>query len=506
MKQFLLALSVFCALTSAVLAERVLVVGDSITAQSNLDWGYAPIVRKALADAGVENIQFVPLGWSGQTVAGWHSVVKRSFTDETVRGDRPEILFKKEFDLGADTIIIFLGMNDVLCPYVVPTEEGYAKWKADYCTLIDLIRSRVQVKRILICPPTMLTENPYVVKNLIMDKMGEIMVDVAKEKNCEFLDLRSEIKRFFMSVRTQNQNFHFTPDCVHPGNEGHRVMAWTFLNALGQKKAAEIVYAEMPDWLKDFDSPGFSLFVLNSSEPGKMFLRGFVRNIEKNSLQVTCPDGWELEEIRNLPGDEFEICLRGHSKNLTSTLRVKSGNIQREVKLNAPFFVSEFFDGKPFRGGDSYEPDATRSTLDDDILAGKAPLAAWVNGKPVQWTVYYPQADVTGFDIPCAIDFASIENGQQFQTAYVVRKVKSPKPQTVKLNVNALSFSTMAYPTIYVNGKKVWENCVSPRHRQAKDYVMIDLKEGENLIAARVGHFTWQWSVEFALEGEGLEY
>jgi len=176
------------------------------------------------------------------------------------------------------------------------------------------------------------------------------------------------------------------------------------------------------------------------------------------------------------------------------------------VKLNAPFFVSEFFDGKPFRGGDSYEPDATRSTLDDDILAGKAPLAAWVNGKPVQWTVYYPQADVTGFDIPCAIDFASIENGQQFQTAYVVRKVKSPKPQTVKLNVNALSFSTMAYPTIYVNGKKVWENCVSPRHRQAKDYVMIDLKEGENLIAARVGHFTWQWSVEFALEGEGLEY
>lgn len=506
MKKFLLALSVFCALTSVVFAERVLVVGDSITAQSIQNWGFTPIVRKALADADVQDVQFIPFGCSGQTIDGWRHVVKRSFTDESVHGDRPEILFKHEFDLGADTIIVFLGMNDVLCPNVVPNEDGYAKWKADYCELIDLLRSRVAVKRILLCPPTMLTENPYAVKNLIMDKMGEVMAEIAKEKNCELLDLRSEIKRFFMSVRTQNQNFHFTPDCVHPGNPGHLVMAWTFLNGIGQEKAAEKVYADMPEWLTDFESPGFSLFVLNSAEPGKMFLRGFVRKIDKNSLEVTCPNGWELEEIRDLPGDEFEICLRGHSPTLTSEISVKSGTMERKVKLNAPFFVSEFFDGKPFQGGDAYEPAATRSSLDDDILAGKDPLSSWINGKPVRWTVYYPQADVTGYDVPCAIDFASIENGQKFQTAYVVRKVKSPRAQSVKLNVNALSFSTMAYPTIYVNGKQVWENCVSPRHRQARDFVMIDLKEGENVIAARVGHFTWQWAVEFALEGENLEY
>ena len=58
-----------------------------------------------------------------------------------------------------------------------------------------------------------------------------------------------------------------------------------------------------------------------------------------------------------------------------------------------------------------------------------------------------------------------------------------------------------------VNGKKIYENCVSPRHRQARDSVEITLQPGENVISARVGHFTWQWAVEFAIEGgEGLEY
>ena len=53
----------------------------------------------------------------------------------------------------------------------------------------------------------------------------------------------------------------------------------------------------------------------------------------------------------------------------------------------------------------------------------------------------------------------------------------------------------------------MYENCVSPRYRQPRDFVEIDLKEGENLIVARVSHFCWQWAVEFALEGgEGLEY
>ncbi len=508
MKKILLAVAVLCLMTASVFAERVIVIGDSITAQSNLDWGYAPAVRKGLADAGVTDVEFVSLGWSGQTVASWHGITERSYTDAKLHGDRAHILFKTELDLGADTVLIFLGMNDVLCPYIVPTEEGYAKWKADYCKLIDLLRKRVPTaKRFLLCPPTMLTENPYVVKNLIMDRMGEVMREIAKEKNCEILDLRGEIKRFFMNARLQDNSFHFTPDCVHPHHDGHLVMAWTILRGIGQEEAAAKVYAQIPQWLTDFNAPGMSLFVLNSTEPRKMQIRGHLRGAEKKELEVICPEGWKLDEICEMPGDEFEIRLSGDPKELTSILTVKAGKIQRTIKLNAPFYVSKFFDGKPFSGGAAYKPEATCSELDDAILAGQDPLQAKVDGKTVPWVVYYPQADVTCYYLPNAVDFASVENGQQFQTAYIVRKITSPKAQAVKLNVNALSFSTMAFPTIYVNGKKVYENCVSPRHRQAKDSVEIALQPGENVISARVGHFMWQWAVEFAIEGgEGLEY
>ncbi|MDO4629181.1 MAG: GDSL-type esterase/lipase family protein [Planctomycetia bacterium] len=503
-----MAASVFTLLftSASAYAERVLVVGDSITAQSNLDWGYTPMVRKALADVGATDVQFVPLGASGSTISSWLHTVERSKTDPNVRGDRPEILFKTEFDLGADTLFIFLGMNDALCPTVFPTEEGYAKWKADYCQLIDLLRDRVPTaKRILLCPATMLTENPYAFKNQMMDRMGEIMREIAKEKNAEIVDLRGEIKRFFLNVRLVNNAFHFTPDCVHPTMDGHRVMAWTFLRAMGQEAAAKKVYDEMPDWLTDFDSAGMSLFVLNSAEAGKMQIRGHLRGEKKENLTVTCPEGWKLDEIVNLAGDEFEIRLSGCAMDWTAEVTVKAGEIERKIKLNAPFYVSEFLDGKPFHGGDSYDAAATKTEVDDAILAGTDPLQAKLNGKPLAWTVYYPQADVTGYDLPNAVDFASVANGQQFQSAYIVRKVTSPKAQTVTLKINALSFSTMAFPTIYVNGKQVYEDCVSPRHKKRNDSIQIELKEGENIISARVGHFAWQWAVEFALEGENLK-
>lgn len=506
-KIFCLFFAVIFGSVLSAYAERVLVVGDSITAQSNQAWGYTPLIRKALSDAGVTNVEFVPLGWSGQTISGWIPVVKDSYTNENLHGDVAQILFKQEFDKGADTVLIFLGMNDALCPRIVPTEEGFAQWKTDYCTLIDSLRARVpSFKRLLLCPPTMLTENPYSFKNQMMDRMAEIMKEAAQEKNAEILDLRGELRRFFLNARLQNNAFHVTPDCVHPQADGHKVMAWTILKAIGQNQAADLVYAQLPEWLRDFNAPGISLFVLNSSEPGKMQFRGFIRGAEKSALEVVCPEGWKLDGITNLPGDEFEISLSGHNPALTSVLTIKAGEITRTIKMNAPFYVASGFDGVPFQGGDSYKPEETRTEIDAQILAGKNPLETIFEGKPVEWLVYYPQADVTGYDLPNAIDFASVHNGQPFQTAYMVRKVSSPKAQKVLLKINALSFSTMAYPTIYVNGVQVYEDCVSPRHKTSHDQVEIELKEGENVLSARVGHFMWQWAVEFALEGEGLEY
>ena len=69
----------FCLLLSlphySYATERILVVGDSITGHSmNLPYGYANQIRKILKDES-KDIDFVPLGGSGQTIFSWRHII-----------------------------------------------------------------------------------------------------------------------------------------------------------------------------------------------------------------------------------------------------------------------------------------------------------------------------------------------------------------------------------------------------------------------------------------------
>ncbi len=178
-------------------AERVLVVGDSITGHSmNLAYGFTHEIRNALAEAG-SDMEFVPLGGSGQTIFSWRGIVANSYANRQ-RLDIADIYVKDEFDKGADVLIVHLGMNDALRPSIKSDEEGYAKWREEYKALVSDLRKRVpSVSRIILTPPTLLTENPFAFKNLFMDRLGTIIEEVAKEENCEFTT----------SAKTSNADF-----------------------------------------------------------------------------------------------------------------------------------------------------------------------------------------------------------------------------------------------------------------------------------------------------------
>ena len=104
--------------------ERILVVGDSITGHSmNLPYGYAHEIRNALKDAG-SDMEFVPLGGSGQTIFSWRNIIKNSY-ENNFRLDIEGIMIKEEFDKGADAILVHLGMNDALQPSIKSDEEGF---------------------------------------------------------------------------------------------------------------------------------------------------------------------------------------------------------------------------------------------------------------------------------------------------------------------------------------------------------------------------------------------
>jgi lysophospholipase L1-like esterase len=126
---------------------RVVLVGDSITGQSrNHPAGYAHQMDWALQQAYPGcHPRIIALGGSGQGVQAWLNTEKRSRT-ESFALDVKGIDVKTELDQPADVLVIMLGMNDVLAPYVVDEPASLNQWAANYRALITALQSRLKPK------------------------------------------------------------------------------------------------------------------------------------------------------------------------------------------------------------------------------------------------------------------------------------------------------------------------------------------------------------------------
>lgn len=497
-------------IASVMGAERILVVGDSITGHSmNLPYGFTHEVRSALTAAGVNDVEFVPLGGSGQTIISWQSIIENSYNNSQ-QLDIKGIKVKEEFDKGADTVLVHLGMNDALRPTVVQTEKSLVAWKSEYQKLISTLKKRLSFKKLILSPPTMLTESPYYYKNALMDDLARIVKEVARENKAEFLDIRGDFQRHFETARMLNPNFRITLDFVHPNQFGHQIMTWSILRGIGQNQAAEKYYKEKtaPE-IKDFKTPGLSLFVLSSTDPDHIQIKGKTRGIRSASdLKVTPPAGLKMIGIKLEENGELEIILSGHSSALSADLTIEAGTIKRTVKINAPYLVLCNFSRKIFYSRpEDFKRETAVTEIDRIILAeGKNLTANSLQEKHSSWLVCFPSSDATGAANPCAVDFCTVPLADAYDAAYLVRRVYSPKDQNVKLKLNSEGFSTTAINTVYLNGKEIYFGCLSPRHIKAKDEKMVSLKKGWNVLAARVDHTYWQWAMSFAFEGENLSY
>ncbi|MBQ3821567.1 MAG: hypothetical protein II807_00770 [Thermoguttaceae bacterium] len=507
-------------------AERIVVVGDSITGHSmNLPYGFTHEIRAALADAH-NDAEFVPLGGSGQTIFSWRNIIANSY-ENNQRLDINGIFVKDEFDKGADVILVHLGMNDALQPSVKSDEEGFASWKAEYGKLVADLRKRVpNVKRIILTPPTMLTEEAYSFKNEMMDRFAKIIQEVAKETNCEFVNTRDEFKRFVESVRFTKPDFRFTLDFVHPNQYGHQVMSWSFLKGLGFNEIADKYYETKIDpEIRDFDSPGMILSIYGATVPAKYDVNHIdvrvvattrnIPNAEVDKFEIKPNGALTVESVEKTgSSDGVLITLSCSTQALPATIDVSVGGIERSLLVNAPYFVATGFtlaDGATFTKPEDYPREKAITEIDKAVLAGKDPLqetfTAPGSDKPLDWTLYFPTQFKTGANNPNAVDIAAIAPANAFEGAYVVRYVRSPKAQKATLKLNSEGFSTTAIETIYLNGKEVYFDTLSPRHIKAEDSIEVELKEGLNILVSRVEHTYWQWATSFAFEGaEGLTF
>lgn len=503
---------------SAISAERILVVGDSITGHSmNLPYGFTHEIRTALSDAK-SDIEFVPLGGSGQTIFSWRGIIESSYNNN-FRLDIPNIMVKEEFDKGADTLLIHLGMNDALQPSIKSDEEGYKSWKVEYVNLVNDLRKRVPgVKRIILTPPTMLTEEAYSFKNVMMDRFGIIINEVAKENDCVFVDTRAEFKRFVENVRYTKPDYRFTLDFVHPNQPGHQVISWSFLKGLGLHDIAQKYYeTKMDPEIRDFESPGMTLSVFGQTKTDPYDIDNITVNIlattraipeatSANAVKIKSCGNLKIVSVKqaNKAGD-FAIELSGPTSALPTDLVVEIGGVERTLLINAPYFVATGFvlaDGATFTKPEDFPREKAVTEIDQAVLSDKDPLkesfTSPIDGKALPWTIYFPTQFKTGADNPNAVDLAAISPANAFEGGYVVRYIKSPKNQKATLKLNSEGFSTTAIQTIYLNGKEIYFGTLSPRHIKAKDQIEVELQEGLNILVSRVDHTHWQWATSFA--------
>ena len=511
----------------ALSAERIVVVGDSITGHSmNLPYGFAREIRAALEEAG-SDVEFVPLGGSGQTIFSWRTIIANSY-ENNQRLDIEGIFVKEEFDKGADTILVHLGMNDALQPSIKSNEEGFASWKNEYVALVSDLRKRVPgVKRVILTPPTMLTEEFDSFKNLMMDRFAAIIKEVAEENNCEFVDTRKEFQDFVRGARFVDPDIRFTLDFVHPNQLGHQVMSFSFLKGLGLDEIAQNYYETKVDpKIKDFNSPGLLLTpgsqtrLIEGSfdiDALSICVDGITRGVQDVDVETIKVDSGSLKlekiEKANAPCS-FRLFLSGSSSNLPTTIKVKVGDLERSVLLNAPYFVATGYvlaDGANYARPEDFPRDKAKTDVDAAIQAGKDPIKEIFSNPTSEeefaWNMYLPTQFKTGADNPNAVDVACLSPANAFEGAYVVRYVRSPMAQKATLKLNSEGFSTTAIETIYLNGKEIYFDCLSPRHKKAVDQVEVELKEGINILAARIDHTFWQWAASFSFEdAEGLTF
>ncbi len=236
-KKLLLALAgaVATLAASAASPNRVVFIGDSITAQSVWGYGYCTAMKPLMPDTTL-----VSLGWSGQTLDGWKNAEIDNRGGSGDYGTELETGFRigTELDKAADYVFIMLGMNDLLKPTTYDTPESLAQWKANLKTFAQNIRPREAGRNAKIClaSVSLLMENLDGPKNVTLDKLAVAAQEVVAELGAGYVyvPIREKIKEQHLAGRAINPEYHLCLDHVHPVEDGHAVIAREYLSVMGE--------------------------------------------------------------------------------------------------------------------------------------------------------------------------------------------------------------------------------------------------------------------------------
>ncbi|MBI5800820.1 MAG: hypothetical protein HZA92_08880 [Verrucomicrobia bacterium] len=219
---------------------RVVFIGDSITGQGGgwLGAGYVFKIREALSAVYPDGKpDLVPLGGSGMGVGAWLSLARDAGIQRREL-DVKGVEVAAALSQPADVMVVMLGMNDVLAPYVSDTDASLDQWISNYRELVGLLSVRLKPKVIALAGITPQTEAQDTPKNRVMARMNQRITALAEQLNARALPTSATYWEVLAQGRNTQADFTLAGDRIHPNSTGHIAVALAMLKGLGEEKAA----------------------------------------------------------------------------------------------------------------------------------------------------------------------------------------------------------------------------------------------------------------------------
>lgn len=222
--------------------QRIVFLGDSITQGG----AYIEIIEAALiAQHPDSDKQIIPLGLSSETVSGLsedgHAGGKFPRPDLHERLDR--VLEKAKPQL----VLACYGMNDgIYYPLGAQRTKAFQDGMKKLHTKVVATGARIIHLTPPVFDPVPIADRvlpagldaypkPYQGYNEVLDFYSDWLLDMRKEAKWEVLDIHGPMNAAIAEKRKSDTQFTFAKDGIHPGPEGHLIMASAVLDAWGLK-------------------------------------------------------------------------------------------------------------------------------------------------------------------------------------------------------------------------------------------------------------------------------
>ncbi|MBN9120806.1 MAG: SGNH/GDSL hydrolase family protein [Planctomycetes bacterium] len=195
--------------------DKIVFLGDSITAGGVAPKGYVTLVKNAIAEKHKDlGVEVVGAGISGNKVPDLQRRLEK------------DVLAKKP-----TVVVIYIGINDVWHGEKDPARgTPKDKYEAGLKEIIGKIKDAGA--RVVLCTPTVIGEKKIGTNALDakLDEYAEISRKVAKETGAQLCDLRKAFSDYLAKNNTDDKEKGvLTTDRVHLNDAGNKLVAETIL-------------------------------------------------------------------------------------------------------------------------------------------------------------------------------------------------------------------------------------------------------------------------------------